>query len=48
MLPSTLDSSKSVGMGYGEKKSIFNFKGLDAPPTGSYNLKGMYDEIKPH
>lgn len=47
-LPSTLDPTKSVGFGFGDKNGLNIMVGRDSPPPNSYKIKGTFEKLRPN
>ena len=40
ILPSTLDPTKSVGFGFGDKNGLIMREGRESPPPNAYRIRG--------
>ena len=47
-LPSTLDPTKSSGIGYGSKNGLRMIYGGESPPPNSYKIKGQFEKLRPN
>lgn len=47
-LPSTLDPTKSVGFGFGEKNGLKILSGRDSPPPNNYKIRGTFERLRPN
>jgi hypothetical protein len=48
LLPPTLDHSKAVGMGYGEKNGLMILAGKESPGSNTYKVRGMFEKLRPN
>ena len=48
MLPSTLNSERTTGFGFGNKQGLMIKEGVDSPPPNTYKLKGQFEKLRPN